>query len=316
MLPPLRLGDTLEVQVPIVQAPIGGGSNPALVAAVSGAGALGMLSITWKPPQLVRDEVRAVRALTDRPFGVNIVLGFDPAERLEAALAEEVALISFFWGDPTEHLRRIHAAGAIAALTVGSAAEARQAVEAGVDVVVAQGWEAGGHVWGAVATLPLVPAVVDAVRPVPVIAAGGVADGRGLAAVLCLGAAGAWLGTRFLASEEASVHADYKGWVLEAAESATEHTTAFGVGWPDAPHRVIAAPGRPEPGGTVASRADGSPIPAYSVEMPMEGMEGDLRSMALYAGQTAGLVHEVLPAAEIVRRLAAEAESVLDSLAR
>ena len=114
------------------------------------------------------------------------------------------SLMSFFWGDPAPFVEQVHAAGALAMTTVGSAAEAKAAADAGVDVIVAQGWEAGGHVWGQVGTLPLVRAVVEAVAPKPVLAAGGIADGHGLAAALALGAAGAWIGTRFLASEEAS----------------------------------------------------------------------------------------------------------------
>src|SRR5204862_1663663 len=112
-------------------------------------------------------------------------------------------------------------------------------VAAGGDIVVAQGWEAGGHVWGRVATMPLVPRVVDAVRPTPVVAAGGIADGRGVAAALVLGAAGAWLGTRFLASEEIFIHPDYRERVLRAAETDTSYTTLFDVGWEDAPHRTL-----------------------------------------------------------------------------
>ena len=119
-------------------------------------------------------------------------------------------IVSFMWGDPSGYVEPVHAAGGIVTHTVGSAEEARRAVASGVDVIVAQGWEAGGHVWGKVATLPLVPAVVDAVTPVPVIAAGGIGDARGVAAVLALGAQAAWLGTRFLLAEEMPIHEDYR----------------------------------------------------------------------------------------------------------
>jgi NAD(P)H-dependent flavin oxidoreductase YrpB (nitropropane dioxygenase family) len=313
------------MELPIVQAPIGSAAGPALVAAVAAAGGLGMLAITWKDASRIRQEVRQVRELTDGAFGVNIVLGWQPEERIEAALAEGVRLFSFFWGDPASHIGRIHDAGALAALTVGSAREASQAVEAGVDVVVAQGWEAGGHVWGSVATLPLVPAVVDAVGPTPVVAAGGIADGRGLAAVLCLGAQAGWLGTRFLASQEALVHPQYKQWVVEALETATVHTELFDGGWPEAPHRVLenevfrtwekagrpVSGSRPGEGRPIAKRGDGSLIQQYSVEMPTPDVTGDLGAMALYAGQSAGMVREILPAAEIIRRIASEALEAL-----
>ena len=124
--------------------------------------------------------------------------------------------------------------------TVGSAEEARRAVASGVDVIVAQGWEAGGHVWGNVATLPLVPAVVDAVAPVPVIAAGGIGDARGVAAVLALGAQAAWLGTRFLLAEEMPIHEDYRRRLIAAAETdAQRYPNLYEVGWPDSPHRAL-----------------------------------------------------------------------------
>jgi nitronate monooxygenase len=144
-----------------------------------------------------------------------------------------------FWGDPSLYVVAAHTAGSLVMHTVGSALEARRVREAGVDILVAQGWEAGGHVCGQVATLPLVPCVVDAVATAPVVTAGGIADGRGLAAVLALGAAGAWMGTRFLASQEANAHPLYKEKVLQAAETATTYSCLFDDDWPDAPHRTL-----------------------------------------------------------------------------
>jgi nitronate monooxygenase len=316
------------IEAPVVQAPIA--AAPALVAAVSNAGGLGLLPVTWLEPAAVRDALRATRALTDRPFGINVVLDEPRDAPLEAALEEGVPVVTFFWGDPAPYVDRVHAAGALVTITVGSAEEARRAVQAGVDVVVAQGWEAGGHVRGEVATLPLVPAVKAAVGSLPVLAAGGIADGRGLAAVLALGADAAWIGTRFIASDEAPFTPEYKQRILAAAESDPVHTTLFDVGWPDAPHRVLPnrtlarweAAGRPEPGArpgegeVVATDADGTPLPRYGVDEPRVGMTGDLDALALYAGQSAGLVHAIRPAGAIVRELVAEAESVLDGLAR
>src|SRR5919106_3227358 len=164
------------IDLPIVQAPVGGITTPALAAAVSEAGGLGMLSITWRDPNTLRALLRDTRARTEKPFAVNLVLEWDPAERLAIALEEGVPIVSFFWGDPTPWVDQVHAAGGLVLHTVASAQEARRARDAGVDAVVAQGWEAGGHVWGTVATLPLVPAVVDAVSPTPPVAAGGFAD--------------------------------------------------------------------------------------------------------------------------------------------
>src|SRR5215211_2685437 len=222
-----RFCHRLGLTVPVVQAPIGSAATPELAAAVANAGGLGTLAMTWTAPEDMRAHIRRTRALTDRPFGVNLVLEWDQRERVAVCADESVAVDSTFWGDPGPYVEAVHAGGALHLHTVASADDARRAVQAGVDVIVAQGWEAGGRVRGEVATLPLVPAVVDAVAPVPVIAAGGVADGRGLAAVLALGADAGWVGTRFLLAEEAAVHELWRRRVRDAAETATAHTMAF-----------------------------------------------------------------------------------------
>jgi NAD(P)H-dependent flavin oxidoreductase YrpB (nitropropane dioxygenase family) len=318
----------LGIDVPVVQAPIGSASTPDLVAAVSNAGGLGMLALTWTAPDMFRQRVRRVRDLTGRPFAVNLVLDFPVEDKLAVCLDEGVPIVSTFWGDPARVHERIAAAGAVHLHSVGSAAEARQAVDAGVDVVVAQGWEAGGHVRGLVATLPLVPAVVDAVAPVPVIAAGGIGDGRGLAAVLALGAQAGWLGTRFLTAIEARTHDVYRQAVIGAAGGDAVHTTCFDGGWPDAAHRALrnstltaweragrpAAPHRPGEGVVVATDAAGDRHERYGDLMPLPGMSGDLEAMALYAGQSAGLVTDVVSAADIVARIVGDAAAVLSGL--
>jgi NAD(P)H-dependent flavin oxidoreductase YrpB (nitropropane dioxygenase family) len=176
--------ELLGIEQPIVLAPMV--SVPRLAAAVSNAGALGMLTLTWSED--IGAVVRETAALTSRPFSGNLVLTEDRHRRLEAALDAGLRIVSFFMGDPGGYIEQVHDVGGVALHTVCSAEEARRAVASGVDIVVAQGWEAGGHVGGTVATLPLVPAVVDAVAPVPVIAAGGIGDARGVAAVLALGA--------------------------------------------------------------------------------------------------------------------------------
>ena len=204
------LCERLGIERPIIQAPMGGAVGPKLAAAVSNAGGLGMLVLWRADADTMRRQIREMRALTSRPFGVNLNLDFPQEERLEICLEEHVPIISFFWRDPSSLVPRAKAGGAIVMHSVGSAIDAKRAVDCGVDIVIAQGWEAGGHVRGMVATMPLVPAVVDAVAPAPVVAAGGIADGRGLAAALALGAAGAWIGTRFLASEEAAIHPRYR----------------------------------------------------------------------------------------------------------
>lgn len=316
----------LGIDAPVVEAPIA--PTPELVAAVSSAGGLGLLPITWLDEATVRAVIRTTHELTDRPFGVNLVLDQARGHLLDAALEEGVSAVTFFWGNPEPYLERVHDAGALATLTVGSAEEARRAAAVGADAVVAQGWEAGGHVRGQVATLPLVPAVKDAVGPLPVVAAGGVADGRGLAAVLALGADAAWLGTRFIASEEAPFTNGYKARIISAIETDTIYTSLFDIGWPDAPHRVLhnsttqawQAAGCPEHGARpgeaeiIAVSADGTPLPRYGVSEPTVTTTGNLEALAHYAGQSAALIHAVQPAGQIVRELVDEAESILQRL--
>src|SRR6185436_16268508 len=230
----------LGIEYPIVAAPMGPDlTGPALVAAVSNAGGLGLLQAQFCAPPLLRAEIRRVRALTDKPFGVNLLLHFPIDDQVAICLEERVPVLSLFWGDPTPYVERAHAAGVKVFHQVGSVSDARRAAAAGVDVIIAQGVEAGGHVAGEVSTLALVPRVVDAVSPRPVAAAGGIADGRGLVAVLALGAQAAVLGTRFLASSESRAHPHYKQVVLEASEQDTVRTILFGHGWPNAPHRTL-----------------------------------------------------------------------------
>ena len=198
--------ERLGIDLPIILAPMGSAVGPELAAAVSNAGGLGILPLWSADLDTLRASIRKTRSLTSAPLAVNLNLEFPQEERLEACLEEAVPIISFFWRDPGDLVARAKAGGAIVLHTVDDGAAARRAVDAGVDVIVAQGWEAGGHVRGMVATMPLVPAVVDAANGVPVVAAGGIADGRGLAAALALGAGAGWIGTRFLAAEEATIH--------------------------------------------------------------------------------------------------------------
>ena len=307
---------------------MGSAAGPQLVAAVSEAGGLGMLALTWQSPDEARRSIRRTRELTTRPFGANLVLDFPVGDLLTVCLEEKLPIISTFWGDPSPVHGRIHRAGALHLHTVGDIAEAVHAVTAGVDVVVAQGWEAGGHVRGGTTTMSLVPAVVDAVDPVPVVAAGGIADGRGVAAVLALGAQGAMLGTRFLAAAEAATHEVYRRHLIAATGADTVHTTCFDGGWPNTPHRALRnttlqhwqaagsppAPLRPGEGEVVAVDASGKNHHRYEDLMPLPGMTGDLAAMALYAGQSVNLVHEVLPAARLLHDIADQAAATISLL--
>ena len=325
------LCDLFGIDVPIVQAPIGSASVPALAAAVSEAGGLGTIALSWTKPADVTALVDDVRARTDRPFHANILLEWPPEERLDAVLAAGVNIVSLAWGDSRPYVEQVHDAGALLIGTAGTAEEGKRLADAGVDVICAQGWESGGHVWGEVATMALVPTVADAVAPTPVLAAGGIVDGRGIAAALALGAQGVWLGTRFLLAEEAPVHPDYRDHLLEArAEDAVYARDLFDVGWENAPHRALRnstretweAAGSPPPGSrpgegeTVATRADGAPIARYSSAMPVAGLSGDIEALSMWSGQGIGLLERVQTAAEIVRELVEETERAADTLAR
>jgi len=306
--------ELLGIDQPIVLAPIA--DVPRLTAAVSNAGALGTIALTWTAD--VAGLVRETAALTARPFAGNLVLTGDMHQRLDQALAAGLRIVLFFWGDPGGYVESVHDAGGIVMHTVGSAEEARRAAASGVDVIVAQGWEAGGHVWSKVATLPLVPAVVDAVAPVPVIAAGGIGDARGVAAVLALGAQAAMLGTRFLLAEEMPIHQDYRARLIAAAETDSQwYPNLYDVGWPDAPHRALQnstartwdAAGRPPDdqrpghGDVIGHFASGEAIVRYEPAPPMTGTTGDIEALSMWAGQSVALVREQQSAADIVAEL-------------
>jgi NAD(P)H-dependent flavin oxidoreductase YrpB (nitropropane dioxygenase family) len=306
--------DLLGIDQPVVLAPIA--DVPRLTAAVSNAGGLGTVALTWTAD--IAGLVRETAALTARPFAGNLVLTADMHERLDQALAAGLRIVLFFWGDPGGYVERVHDAGGIVMHTVGSAEEARRAAASGVDVIVAQGCEAGGHVWGKVATLPLVPAVVDAVAPVPVIAAGGIGDARGVAAVLALGAQAAMLGTRFLLAEEMPVHEDYRRALIAAAETDAQwYPNLYDVGWPASPHRALRnstarawdAAGRPPDdkrpgaGDVIAHFASGEAIVRYEPAPPMAGTTGEVEALSMWAGQSVALARKPQPAADIVAEL-------------
>ena len=306
--------EMLGIEQPVVQAPMA--AIPVLAAAVSNAGALGMVTLTWSDD--AGAVVRDTAALTERPFGGNLVLADDQHHRLDQALEAGLRIVSFMWGDPSGYVQPVHDAGGVVMLTVGTAEEARRGVAAGVDVIVAQGLEAGGHVWGTVGTLPLVPTVVDAVAPVPVIAAGGIGDGRGVAAVLALGAQAAWLGTRFLLAEEMPIHEDYRRRLIAAAETDAQlYPNLYEVGWPDSPHRALRnstataweAAGRPPlaqrpgSGDVIAHFASGEAIVRYEPAPPMVGTTGEIEALSMWAGQGVALARKSESAADIVAEL-------------
>ena len=310
----------LGIDHPIISAPMGPDmTGPELVAAVSNAGAFGILQAQFAPPSGLREQIRKTRDRTDKPFGVNFLLHFPVEDQVATALEEKITALSFFWGDPSPYVRRAHDAGVLVIHQVGSEEDARRSAEAGVDMIIAQGFEAGGHVAGVISTLALVPQVVDAVSPTPVAAAGGIVDARGVAAVLALGAQAAVLGTRFLASTESRAHPKYKQRLLEAVGEDTVRTILFGHGWPHAPVRTIrtafveewlgkeeqgqqSRPDEPVVGHTTIA-GQHMPVLRFMGMPPNSDSKGDIELRNLLAGQAVGQIHDIKPAREIVRDL-------------
>ena len=325
-----RLSEEYGLAVPVVAAGMAFIARAPLAAAVSAAGGLGTIGASAMPPELLEAEIAAVRAVTDRPFAVNIIPRFAGPELIAAAAG--VPVVTFFWDDPDPAwLETLHDAGTRVWFQVGSPAEAVAAVAAGADAVVAQGIEAGGHNRSVAGTMTLVPAVTDAVA-VPVIAAGGVADGRGLAAVLALGADGALLGTRFIMSAEADAAAAYRERIAAAGVGDTARNNVFGLEFPDATVRglrtaiVAEYEGRDHPApyagldpaelpviGATSMFGQEMPLRRFNGFPPVASATGDFDQMSLLAGETAGLIGDVRPAAEIVAAIAAEAEALVPS---
>jgi NAD(P)H-dependent flavin oxidoreductase YrpB (nitropropane dioxygenase family) len=308
--------DLLKIDHPIALGGMGSASSPELVSAVSNAGGLGAYGCHRLSPEQVRDRTGTIRQQTNKPFGLNFLLFDARADSFAAALELRPAVMQFAWAKPEQDLRayfdRAHEVGCIVTHMAGTVSEAVRAAEAGADIIIAQGTEGGGHV-GWMASLPLVPMVVDAVAPTPVLAAGGVADGRGLAAALSLGAEGVLLGTRFLATVESPLPPNFKRAIVESDGHDTQLSEipdiAAGLVWPGAMTRsrrnrfIERWAGR-----EWALRRD--------QEKALAGLNaarksGDTEEGSLSMGQDAGLIHDIPPAAEIVRRIAQEAEEIL-----
>jgi nitronate monooxygenase len=324
------LCDLLGCRYPILQAGMGGPARSELAAAVSEAGGFGFLGMGHESPDLIRSELAAVKARTNRPFGVNLIPGVTEASLLDDELAAcfeaGVGTMVFFWGVYPEVVRRAKAAGSRVGYQVGSVAEAQEAERAGVDFVIAQGLEAGGHVRGSVTSLVLLPQVVRAVS-VPVVASGGFASGASLVAALALGAQGVHCGTAFLATAESFAHDYHKRRIVAARSEETVHTDVFAIGWPPrSPVRVLPNSvterrrerlfGNSEkdfPREVIGHEGD-RPVYRYSTDSPLKNMTGDFEAFALYAGQVAGAIDRVRPAGEVVTTMVAEAEAVLARL--
>jgi NAD(P)H-dependent flavin oxidoreductase YrpB (nitropropane dioxygenase family) len=305
-----------DIAHPVVLGGMGLGTNPELVAAVSNAGGLGVQGCARRAPGEIAELATAIRKLTDQTFGLNLLLFMAGEAEVAAALAARPPVFSTAWARSDQDLgglfARAHDAGTKVMHMVSTVHEALRAAEAGADAIVAQGTEGGGHV-GLMGTMVLVPMVARAVAPVPVLAAGGLADGAGLAAALLLGAEGALYGTRFLATSEASIPSTYKQVIADSDGHNTLVTeipdVASGIVWPGAYARVerndfvetwLAREGELRYEQTDAATAAARALAA-----------GDVDHAILYTGQSAGLIDAVEPAAVIVERIVTDATALL-----
>ncbi len=316
-----RFTELVGCSIPIQQAGLGGLANPQLAAAVANAGAQGMVSVSGLPPDLLAGILDKLRKETSGVFGCNFLFPFVGEELREAVAvaASRSRVIDFFWGEPDPSLVQVvHSKGALACWQVGSRAEAVKAAEAGCDLIVAQGIEAGGHVRGQIGLLTLLSEVLEAVE-VPVIAAGGIGGGRAMAAALATGASAVRVGTRFAAAEEAGAHPVYVKALIDAEPEDTVYTEAFGANWPNAPHRVLRSSleaARAFAGDIVAEATNiythqKRPIRRFDSSMATRLVTGHVEAMPHWAGESVVGVKRIQPAAEIIRELSGEAEELL-----
>lgn len=336
-----RLCRELGIRYPVFSVGFGMGAGPDLAAAVSNAGGFGVLGGDGRSRELILEDIERTRALTERPFGVNFVIPVlewpeateeDRAEMrdlVEAAVEASVSAIVLFWGNPAPFVEDAHEHGVKLLVQIGSVAEAKAAVEAGVDAVIAQGVEAGGHVRGRSSIWDLLLAVIGAVEPVPVLASGGIGDGAGVARALELGAQGVSLGTRFVASDEAWFDPVHKQRVLESTAADTVCSELYDAWWPGARHRTLRnrtfdeweSAGRPPPGRrpgedtVIGTRrllsGEVQEWPRYAVGAVPPTFEGDLDRVPLLVGESCGVINDIKPAAQIVEDLVRETEASL-----
>lgn len=315
-----RLTDLLGVEHPVMLAGMGGVSYHRLVAAVSEAGGFGCLGASMMPIEQMVEEMRAVKKLTDRPFGVDLLTALpgDMVAQVERIIEEGASVFVAGLGVPAEVIELCHRHRLLVINMCGKVEHARRAVDAGCDIVVAQGTEAGGHT-GTVATMPLVPQIVDAVGDqVPVVAAGGIFDGRGLAAALALGADGVWVGTRFIATPEARAVRGYKEALIAAREDQTTISRAYSGKtmrvlrnsytdfWEQHPEEVQKFPFQ-----AVRAVQDGTFHLGGDDSTP--GVDPEVECYP--AGQGTGRIDSLVSAGQLVADFVAQAEAVLTRLA-
>jgi NAD(P)H-dependent flavin oxidoreductase YrpB (nitropropane dioxygenase family) len=334
------LCDALGIEYPILSAGFGVAAGPELVAAVSNAGGFGVLGASAMEPDEIARRVARTQQLTTKPFGLNFIIdevGWATSEEdrafsrdsVAAGIAQRVTAVVLFWGDPAPFVHRARGTGVKVLIQVGSVEEAKAAADAGVDAVIVQGIEAGGHVKGMTSIWELLPAAVEAVTPLPVVASGGIGDGAGLARALKLGAQGVSLGTRFVASDEAFVHQAYKQRIVDSTAEDTVLNELYDVWWTGAPHRTLRnktykeweAAGRPPPGkrpgeGTSIGKrrtlsGKSEDWPRYAIGSAPPDFDGDIEYAPLWAGESCTVVNDIKPAADIVRDLVHDAETAL-----
>jgi len=303
------------LKYPIWQAPTSSLAGPELAAAVSGAGGMGSLALTWTSPDLAVEQINQIRSQTSNPFLVNFALAFPPIA-LDLALDAGAPIITFSWGDPEPYLDRVRSAGAMFGIQVTSCAGASRAIDQGASFLICQGVEAGGHVQATTSLYDSLPGIIESANGVPVIASGGIADGAAIAKVLKIGAEGAILGTRFLATKESRAHIEYKRMLVESTGD-TALTVCFDGDWPYSAHRVLrnstlntwesfgcpAHGSRPGESDKVAMTANGEPILRYDSAAPRDDYQGNIESMCLYSGTGSGAIKDVPGAAELLNRL-------------
>ena len=319
------LTDLFGCDYPILCAGMGGVARHALAAAVSNAGGFGCLGMVREAAVLLRSEILAYRSLSDKPFAVNVIpAATDSAlltQQIEICIELQVPTVVLFWDVKPELVKHLQAHGIKVIYQIGTRADAQQAIAAGVDALIAQGVEAGGHVRGTTATMALVADVVS-LTSIPVIACGGIATGSELAAALALGAQGICCGTLFLATEESNAHDFHKQRIIESTAEDTIYSLQFPHNWHiNAPVRVLKnsvtegefSIGPDDPKVAIAEQ-DGQPVYLFSTDSPLKGATGDLAAMANYAGQGCGQINAVEPAAVKIQRLLAQADQRLMEL--
>jgi len=310
------LCDLLGVEKPIMLAGMGGVSYAELAAAVSNAGGYGVLGMAGRGPDFIREQMRLVRKLTDKPFGVDLLAASPESltASVDIIIAEGASSFVAGLGVPMPIMEKLKRAGLKVMVVCGAVKHAVKAEQAGCDAVICQGGEGGGHT-GLVGTMPLIAQAVEAVK-IPVVGAGGLHDGRGLAAVLALGGVGVWMGTRFIASNEAHAGGLYQDTILEASDDATVRTRSYSGkpmrvkknlwtdDWESRPQDIQPFPMQ----AGISSRAGAM----GGIGGQIDGLDPDKSCFAM--GQSAGGVHDVLPAAEIVARIMAEADAAIARL--